>query len=1053
MKLILNNYLEWNIIIKLNQEIINTYFNNISKLHENKKNKNGFEKNDRSIFIRDFLGNLGYSLENILDDVYQKVGENSCSPDIRIFGNYEVRNKLSHSQFVIETKNYNLLDKNIDNIDFLQLKRYIKANQSKIRLIASTDYVTLFLFNATKIRKDINLYNMGSISSPEKEIFKKNILAVVEFDNFDVRLMKYINLISYDSVFNMQVFINPEEFEATNSIADNAVRKNFILALYNLMMNIKEDVKYELYDGINTILNSLENFSNNSSAALNKIMSNSIVRSYLLWGAEMNYIQNFLIHLGHEIDKDTVIEYLKNDDYKEAFLLTSVYNLINKTFFLRILEDIATDNTKFIEGALNYRYLSDGILGKKIKENEEALIEYLKNIYEFQKVDLKKYSFVLKKDIYSWVLNYISTNKLISFIRLFNDTNFKKLSRDILGDIYEHYLEQGDSEEQGKTYRRILGQYYTPKPIVRFIWTIIRDVIKNIHQRDIYEKDSPYLSILDPACGSGTFLSEVTLQINSIVNKKAINLDGKVYGFIKDRNEFKKMEDNIFGFEINPLSKSIADINVFFGLTQAYGNALDTIPIENLKIFRTDSFDLQVLFSKGDNKEQNSFLYSEDVQASISGHEAVNNAKENKYDIIVGNPPYGHIQPNKFMKDYLIPYAYAENNFDKEGNEVSYSKDNSNFTGNVPDKEKNRGKLTDMYAFFFGIADLLVKDNGTIAFITSNTYLTIPTYKWMRKYWLENYKINYIVNFNNISERSNSMFAPEAGIATSIIVMSKGRPNKNSRIKYLDLSDIDNIPEKYNSFCNISWNDRRKNKNDIKKFTIKGLEEIPFMEVFQRNFHEKNDYIISYSVYDEILDIIEKQSVPITTYSNKNMGVDVGDLNYLVDKSTTGIKNKIIKYVFADNLRNFGKTSLNYISDNLKNGKINKNFDEKRVVPFVYQKHMKRYGYSERYYTYLDSDILWRSRLKNKDNIFDNPIMSKTKMGVVEKRGSGEIFAFVSNEIILPQHGGRFMYLVPNDSVSESDLYLISSIINSDIIQIYYKLRQQGDKDVLIKKN
>lgn len=1042
--------------MKLSEEIINKYFNNISKLHNDKQNKNGFEKNDRDIFIRDFLGNMGYNLENILDDVSQKMDEGSRSPDIRLFGDYEVKNKLSHSQFVIETKNYNLLDKNIDNIDFLQLKRYIKANQSKIRLICATDYVTLFLFNATEIKKTIRMDNMNSISAVEKEIFKKNIFTVVEFDNLHPKVMKDINTISYDTVFKKQVFINPEEFESTNSITDSSVRKNFILTLYSLMVKFEDDLKHELYDKINTALNSLQNISVNSPITMSELLldpKNPIVRNYTIWGTEMNYISNFSTHIEFELEKKEKIDYLKNNEYKEAFLLTSVYNLINKTFFLRILEDTSTKNTRFIKGKLNYRYLSNGILTKMYYESEEVLIEYLKNVYEFQENDLRKYSFLLKKDIYSWVLDYVSSNNLLNFIRLFNDTNFKKLSQDILGDIYEHYLEQADSEEQEKTYRRLLGQYYTPKPIVRFIWMLIRDTVKNVLKRDIYEKDKPYLTILDPACGSGSFLGEAILQINATANKKQINNDGKVFAFIKDRDEHKKMEDNIFGFELNPLSKSIADINMFFGLTQAYGYTLDANPIENLKIFRTDSFDLEILFSEGRNKQMNSFLYSEEIRASIIGHEAVNSAKETKYDIIVGNPPYGPIQPTKFMKEHLIPYAYAENNFDTHGNEISYSRDNSNFTGNVPAKEKNRGKLTDMYAFFFGVADLLVKKNGMIAFITSNTYLTIPTYKWMRKYWLENYKIHYIVNFNDISERSNSMFTPEAAVATSIIIMSKGTPNKNNKIRYLNLSNINDIPEKYSAFCNnIVWNARKKDKNDIKSFIIKNLEEIPFIEVLQKSFINKNDYIISYSKNDEILDIIEKQSVSLTTYSDKNTGVDVGDLNYLVDISIAGIKDKIINYVFAGNLKNFSKTSKDYILTNIESDKINKNFDAKCVLPFVYQKHMQRYGYSKKYYTYLDPNILWRSRLKNKEDIFDNPITCKVKLGVVEKRGIGEIFAFVSNEIILPQHGGRFMYLVPNTKLSENDIYLMAGIINSNIVQLYYKLRQQGDKNVLIKK-
>lgn len=241
--------------MNLEKSVFADYFQGISSIHVNKENKSGFEKHDRNIFIRDFLGPLGYSLENILDDVSQKVGEGSRTPDIRLFGNSEVKNKQAHSQFVIETKNFNLLHKNIDNIDFLQLKRYIRANQSKIRLICSTDYVTLFIFNATKIKQDsrINLNNLESISEFEIEVFKKHLYCKVEFDNLDSRDMKYINTIRYDVVFEHQSFVNPEDCEDTSSISEFSVRQNFITSLYRLMIEFENDIKYDFHDRINNV--------------------------------------------------------------------------------------------------------------------------------------------------------------------------------------------------------------------------------------------------------------------------------------------------------------------------------------------------------------------------------------------------------------------------------------------------------------------------------------------------------------------------------------------------------------------------------------------------------------------------------------------------------------------------------------------------------------------------------------------------------------------------------------------------------------------------------
>ncbi|MBK9648819.1 MAG: SAM-dependent DNA methyltransferase, partial [Deltaproteobacteria bacterium] len=74
-------------------------------------------------------------------------------------------------------------------------------------------------------------------------------------------------------------------------------------------------------------------------------------------------------------------------------------------------------------------------------------------------------------------LDELEPSLFVRIVRLFNDVNFRKLNQDILGDIYEHYLEQ-ERPDGKKSYRQILGQYYTPKPIVRLMWRLVQDVLK-----------------------------------------------------------------------------------------------------------------------------------------------------------------------------------------------------------------------------------------------------------------------------------------------------------------------------------------------------------------------------------------------------------------------------------------------------------------------------------------------------------------------------------------------------------------------------------------------
>ena len=121
------------------------------------------------------------------------------------------------------------------------------------------------------------------------------------------------------------------------------------------------------------------------------------------------------------------------------------------------------------------------------------------------------------------------------------------------------------------------------------MWYLTRDVLKNKSGRDLYEKERKYLSILDPACGSGTFLSEAILHINESFSNKKINKDGKIFALMRDRDQDKKIEESLFGFELNPLSKSIADINIFFGLIQTYGGYSKEELINFINIYRTDS--------------------------------------------------------------------------------------------------------------------------------------------------------------------------------------------------------------------------------------------------------------------------------------------------------------------------------------------------------------------------------------------------------------------------------------------------------------------------------
>lgn len=1033
------------------EKIIEYYNRLLASKHS--RYESGFEKNDRSLFVTEVLKALGYDWENILDDVSQKTPDGSRSADIRLYGGNEVKSKHSHSQFVIETKDFGILNSDINNIDFLQLKRYLIANKGKIRLICTTDFRSLFVFNATKIRKDhrINVKDTTYITEKEKQAFQENLLYVIHFDSLQEEDFINLRKLSYDAVFTRPSFIDPGDYKETNSISDPVIRKNFILNLYRVMKDIHSVISHDFY-------NAVYNFKNKYEESPGKEFikgflrgeANKIIRNYYFWGLEMNYLPNFL-HNSY-VDKGILLDFLNDGEKNDTFILTSIYNIINQVFFLRILEDISTENTKFVNiGAENYRYLSDGILNTKIKEgNIEALTDYLKDVFEFEKPDLSKYSFLLKKDIYSWIWEYIDPYNLLKFITLFNDINFGKLNQDILGDIYEHYLDQNG--EEGKSFRKLLGQYYTPRPIVRFMWTIMHEIINQSLQRDLYEKDKPYLDVLDPAYGSGTFLFEALLHINKVAVKKPIEKDGKVWGFIKDRNQGKKVENHLYGFEINPLSKSIADVNLFFGLVQAYGNKkIDEEQVTNLKLYRTDSLDLDYGLTKEDKDEIHNLtlfeLLPEDVQSTITERSEIVKAKRKKYDIIVANPPYGHITPNAFIAKKLIPFVYAENNFDEEMNEIAFNWERNFNKGVVPQSEKNVGNIRDMYICFFGVADKLIKDNGIIAFITSNTYLSLHTYKWFRKYILQNYKIHYLINFNKISEKSLSMFSPEAAIATCIIVIEKKKPQENHYINYLDLSDIGSIKEKYDAFCEINWSEKPVNKNDIVAFKMKNLDSMGFVPILQKSFLNNLNYILLASPHDVINNKVEKDACPVTEYSKdkkKYSGVFLGDVSLFADTDIGRLKKKIQDNIFNQNPEKIDAQLLREkVMNNIK--EHSKRFVEDHFIKYIPEGNFSKYHYRDALIAYWDEKLLVRPG--QKENVFNSH-----KLIIVERRGkNGMICGYVSEKEVVIQNAGRNYYILPDPTLPEGYLYAICAIINSSLIQFYYRTRLQGSRVLPIK--
>ena len=164
------------------------------------------------------------------------------------------------------------------------------------------------------------------------------------------------------------------------------------------------------------------------------------------------------------------------------------------------------------------------------------------------------------------------------------------------------------------------------------------------------------LKFLDPACGSGNFLTETYLSIRRLENKviSMLNNGEKVLGF----DEFIKVKINQFyGIEINDFAVTVAKTALWIAESQMMtetekiiGMNLDFLPLTtNAFIVEGNALRMnwETLKPIDENVQLNDGLFA-GFATEVDGNEI-------QYDYIMGNPPFvGTKYQNKNQKDDVV---------------------------------------------------------------------------------------------------------------------------------------------------------------------------------------------------------------------------------------------------------------------------------------------------------------------------------------------------------------------------------------------------------------
>jgi hypothetical protein len=170
---------------------------------------------------------------------------------------------------------------------------------------------------------------------------------------------------------------------------------------------------------------------------------------------------------------------------------------------------------------------------------------------------------IIEEDLFEWFVD-ASTDRTIpqadrsnlagAFELLSNtlwEVDLARIDFDLFREIYQNIL--------SPEIRRSLGEFYTNEDIVNETLDsagVNDTTIMSIYQQ--YESDRTEQLFLDPACGSGTFLTTLIERISAVLSAKGVQ-NSKICDFLSKC---------VVGIDINPFAVYMAKLNILLKLTQ-----------------------------------------------------------------------------------------------------------------------------------------------------------------------------------------------------------------------------------------------------------------------------------------------------------------------------------------------------------------------------------------------------------------------------------------------------------------------------------------------------
>jgi type I restriction-modification system DNA methylase subunit len=411
---------------------------------------------------------------------------------------------------------------------------------------------------------------------------------------------------------------------------------------------------------------------------------------------------------------------INNYSFEEEDINFVVQQTLDRIIFLRICEDRSIEPAGRLKATLTTKGTIYDQLFDYFKDADQ---KYNSGLFDFKKDKLSETVIIDNKVLKTIITDLEESPYLFNIIPV-----------EILGYAYEQFLgkviritagHRVKIEEKPEV-RKAGGVFYTPKYIVDYI---VQNTVGRIIDGKTAEQVSK-IKILDPACGSGSFLLgayEYLLKWHAdyynMKSKKTKQPQLTPEGNLTSTIKKQILINNIFGVDLDEQAVEVTKLSLLLKCLEGETKASITHQMTMFKERVLPNLDNNI---KAGNSLVNDNYYNGEIDFEPNAERKIKPFNwqttfnevfaKGGFNVIIGNPPWvdlkGH--PNELIKYYFSNYLTAENRIN-------------------------------LYAIFLERAIQLLESTGKFGFIIPNSLLYQSSYQKLRKHILEKSKLQNIV--------------------------------------------------------------------------------------------------------------------------------------------------------------------------------------------------------------------------------------------------------------------------------------------------------------------